>query len=136
MLEFAGTPPPAALYRARRPPPQAGEAKETPRLGRWSPSGPARKLIEIGDRAQPKNPFSPLLLQRNEPTNFRHPVLIDLPDRPEQRFRGRHLRQSRRRGFEPARRPPYLPLRREPKMHPQRHVDQDDVGRTGKPCRN
>src|ERR1700736_640668 len=110
MTAFAGTPVRGALYRARRPPPASGRGEGD--TAPWSlvPSGPALKLIEIGNRAQPKNPFSPLLLQCNEPANFRHPVLIDLPGRPEQRFRGRHLTDPRPRTSAAARRPSSLPL--------------------------
>jgi len=44
--------------------------------------------LSFGNRAEPKNLFSALLFKRDEPANFRHPALIDLPDRSEQHLRG------------------------------------------------
>jgi hypothetical protein len=94
-------------------------------------SNPSRSAT----RVEPDNPFAALLLKRNEPANFRHPVLIDLPDGPKQRFRGGHRGETRGRMFDSAGRPSYLPLGGETEVHPQRHVDHNDVGRARQPSR-
>src|ERR1700675_307741 len=62
----------------------------------------AFEAVEIRNRVEPKNPFPALFFECDDPTDFRHPVLIDLPDRPEQRLRRRHLREPRRRIFDCA----------------------------------
>src|SRR5580698_271084 len=110
-VRVRGTPS-SALRFARAPSPTRGEGKGC---------ASAQLILErfkLGNRAEPNHTLAFPPFRGHELPNLRHPLLINLPDRPKQRLGRGHFCQARRRMLDAAARPFLLSLGSEPEVHP------------------
>jgi hypothetical protein len=108
------------------------QAAEAPRCA----SKRVCESVQCINARQARNQFAVRLRMQAQSSHFGHPGLIHLPYGSKQSSRRRHLRYASGWVLKSSACPCDLPCRRQPEMHPQRHVDQDDLRRPRYPVRD